>query len=586
MTTVTNVCAFLSMLLCTVPNSYTFGIWASVLCVVNFILAAFVWPCGLLLLARQTTPRTASTSLLLDRLYASVVAPFLLRRRRTRIVLVVGGCATVVAATYQIRFMKCTPLLDTQTALALLAMPDACLRRAADAAEIIKVWPDGHPLRAFREKQAQHQGRHRSVVLLWGVQSVDQSTRDIYNSSDVGLAEWDADFDLSDPEAQKAVLRGCDEPPRQHQLLGTLTTSAENVHSKDRCVLRALDSWASARYSLRLPLPPQVFLRALIGFLMEQPSWLADLSLARRNASTRGTGGNVLGKDLLGTLAFSPVSILTGAVSVPPIDLRVRHVLVKFAIAEHAVWPSYYELREKYDAWKAEAARLDALAPRTAQGVRITQTDCERSDFECAPWVGMTLSEETDRTMRIVMGVSIASAFAMTWAFTASPRAALVCAVTLASCASSFVGLLCVAHIDVDLIVQMILFLAGGLLVDPLAHFTHAFSAAPGDRDARARASLERMGGSVLASGLSTVGCLSPLLAASMHLMSQFALLMCALTLLMLAFAHLLLIPLLLLIGPTHPVRESATVAEEQVELAVQQNAVADAERAPICEPH
>ena len=155
-------------------------------------------------------------------------------------------------------------------------MPDACLRRAADAAEIIKVWPDGHPLRAFREKQAQHQGRLRSAVLLWGVQSVDQSTRDIYNSSDVGLAEWDADFDLSDPEAQKAVLRGCDEPPRQHQLLGTLTTSAENVHSKDRCVLRALDSWASARYSLRLPLPPQVFLRALIGFLMEQPSWLAD----------------------------------------------------------------------------------------------------------------------------------------------------------------------------------------------------------------------------------------------------------------------------------------------------------------------
>ena len=60
--------------------------------------------------------------------------------------------------------------------------------------------------------------RARRVVLQWGVAGVDRSRANVFDETDLGAARWDEAFDLSDPEAQRAVLRACDEPLRDPRL--------------------------------------------------------------------------------------------------------------------------------------------------------------------------------------------------------------------------------------------------------------------------------------------------------------------------------------------------------------------------------
>ena len=92
---------------------------------------------------------------------------------------------------------------------------------------------------------------------------------------------------------------------------------------------------------------------ALLGLLLEDPTWLTELSLVRKHpvatadatggaggdgggdANSDGDGGGVqdlFGPDVLRLLPLSPAGLLDGTYRVDDINLRVRHVQVSFVV--------------------------------------------------------------------------------------------------------------------------------------------------------------------------------------------------------------------------------------------------------------
>lgn len=337
MTTLTNTAAFLTTVQSPVPNLYTFGVLMALLCITNFLLATAVWPALLLLHFRRRRRRRAHAPVAapgtapgnapsLERWYAVGFVPFL-RRGRNAAALVAACVALTVVSVWQLPHLQNT-------------------------GNDVMVWPEGHIVRTYFELSWGRQyAREQVVMLQWGVAGIDRSRSSPYEEDELGEPIWDDAFALDEPEAQRAVLRACDEVPR---------VAALRVRDQT-CVLRALDAWVRGRYRLSLPLPRHVFLRALLGFLLEEPHWLSDLSLSRLNESGLGER-SLFGPDIMRLLPLSPAGMLDGTYAVDEIDLRVRHVVVSFLIdSRHS--PTLYERREQYDAWHAETARLDELAP-------------------------------------------------------------------------------------------------------------------------------------------------------------------------------------------------------------------------------
>ena len=65
-TTVTDVSAFMSTVICIVPNLVSFAIFTSLLAVANFLLVCTMWPCALVAVDKMCSRRRPSKSALLS----------------------------------------------------------------------------------------------------------------------------------------------------------------------------------------------------------------------------------------------------------------------------------------------------------------------------------------------------------------------------------------------------------------------------------------------------------------------------------------------------------------------------------------
>lgn len=149
----------------------------------------------------------------------------------------------------------------------------------------------------------------------------------------------------------------------------------------------------------------------------------------------------------------------------------------------------------------------------------------------------MAQMEAMDASVRGVLAGSAVAALLVTGALTRSWLGALLCTVVLCAAIATFFGLLSMARLEIDAVDQLLMFVSGGLMIDPLAHFTNAFIDASGNRARRLEAALTRLGPSVLASGLSTVLCVVPLMGCRMVVLSKFGRMLAALLSLTLAYA-------------------------------------------------
>ena len=165
------------------------------------------------------------------------------------------------------------------------------------------------------------------VVLIWGVASVDRAGVDRCDEFDLGHAVFDTRFDAADPAAQRALLQGCLEPP---------TNPALRIKPGSTvCVVEKFHDWVvekSGNASIWPLTPRAAFYDELQAFLLTHATYAGYASVERE----RSTG-----------------------------ELRLRHVLATYAIAMQRHAPAD-EVRPLFDAWEAEAARINAAAPPTA----------------------------------------------------------------------------------------------------------------------------------------------------------------------------------------------------------------------------
>lgn len=375
--------------------------------------------------------------------------------------------------------------------------------RLQPAQKDVDVWPAWHNVARYLDlRDTRFELKKQQLHLLWGVKGVDRSSCAWFVEEDLGEILWDDEFDASDPQAQLALLRGCGAPVARPEL--------RVVPGTTKCVVGEFAAWAGAQRNATLPLPRASFEALLRDFLAAHQEWLQY------------------------------VSVVGDAQS----GYRLRHVVASFTVRVENHAPASRRL-PLYRAWEAEVASLNAAAPPSANKALQTAEDY---------WVMMAVQQLLFFYCVTLIFCSAAVGFCFILVATRSPRAAALCTLSILAVVSCFTGLM-VGCFDMRLgmVESVVLMVSVGLMLDPLAHFAHAFTAAPGDRAARLTAALTQIGISVLAAALSTAGSCAVLFLCVVTVLSQFGMLLCMLLLVTLIYANAFLAPLLFLCGPTDP---------------------------------
>ena len=223
---------------------------------------------------------------------------------------------------------------------------------------------------------------------------------------------------------------------------------------------------------------------------------------------------------------------------------RVRHVAISFTLDVEPHAPASRR-RLLYDRWEQLVDELNDAAPPTAK---------HASQSASTLWIVMALQELLVRYALLVVVCSVAVGFVFVLLATRSLLLSLLCTLTISAVVASWSGvlLLCGAFDQgLGIVESLVLMVSVGLMLDPITHVAFAFSEARGTPEERLASALSVIGISVLASCVSTAGSCAIMAVATIVLFSRFALLFCSLMGVTLLYANAFLAPLLLILGPS-----------------------------------
>ena len=167
-------------------------------------------------------------------------------------------------------------------------------------------------------------------------------------------------------------------------------------------------------------------------------------------------------------------------------------------------------------------------------------------------WVLMAVQELLlFYAVTVVLALAIVG-FVVISVATRSIRLAAACMLTILNVVGTFTGFMVWAfNMEPGMIESVVLMVSVGLMLDPLTHVAHAFNEAPGTRAQRLADGLTAIGISVLAGALSTAGSCVFLFFCTINFFLQFGQLLCTLLVVTIVYTNTFLAPLLLLIGPS-----------------------------------
>ena len=216
------------------------------------------------------------------------------------------------------------------------------------------------------------------------------------------------------------------------------------------CVLRAFADWSNASHQLSWPLPTNEFASLLGEFLDEQPHWRPSVG-------------------------FGP-------------DGRVRSVIAQFYMEAEMRAPAS-QRHPTFAAWQRTVARLNAAAPPSAG--RVIQT----AGPAWSPyWTVMATQDLLQDQALAVLGVSIIASGGIILLATRSLRITPLCLLTVGAVVANFIALMVVWGFTLSMVESVVLMVSVGLMLDPLTHIAHAFAEAPGTAAQRLEAALRNIG--------------------------------------------------------------------------------------------
>ena len=426
---------------------------------------------------RRSMPRG---SRLIERFYAECYAPFLTRGYNALWLLIVSSLFGLLFGYH-----------------ALYLSP---------AAQDVSVWPEWHnEFKYMHARDTLFDLSEEQVHVIWGVKGVDRTGVNLWDESDLGRVVWDDEFDASDPEAQMALLRACDELPKRKEL--------KVAEGSVQCVMGAFRDWEVERSKLPLagnvtwPMAPSEFRTRFGAFILANQEWGLRLSVVRDENCT----------------------------------FRLRHLVASFTIAVERHAPAA-ELKPIYDAWERVLAEFNDDAPPSAAFALQSS----------AIWVLMAIAQLLMMyALTMILTLAAVGAVVLLVA-TRSPRLVFCCTLTILNIVATFTGLMVWwFEMELGMIECVVLMVSVGLMLDPLTHVAHAFNEASGSKAQRTSAALTSLGISVVSAALSTAGSCICLFFCTINFFEHFGQLLVLLLLVTVIYTNVFLAPLLCLAGPS-----------------------------------
>ena len=589
-TTLTDVGAFLSSLLCVVPNLVSFAIFTSLLAVANLALVLTLWPCALLLhhrLSRCCARCCACCCACCCRRSQTADAPRITRNTSSTSDVPSDGASVVgspdlpstVGSTAGSPELLSTAVSAVPGAAgsAMTGLPAAIATPASPSSasapkrhtkpRLVEWW--------YKERYVPWLRRGRTapcLVITFGVAAAALFPFVLRLEGpkyDVMIwPAWHNNYRYSMLQDRHFYV----DHPRLQLLWGTRGVDRSGCNTWDEEDLGTVQ-WDET-FDLADPLAQSALLRACT-----QP--LDDASLMVRGADGGGVSANdhlcvmralsawaaernrtfplprhEFNPALLDFLTVQPqwlASLSFGATAGG--GWRVRHVAISFTLSVEPHAPASRR-RRLYNSWQQLLDELNDAAPVTAK---------HASQSAAQLWIVMALQELLVTYAFGVVLCSVLVGFCFVLVATRSIVLAGLCTLTISTIVVAWAGLLlaCGAFDQgLGFVESLVLMISVGLMLDPLTHVAFAYSEAAGTRDERLAEALSVIGISVLAGCISTAGACAIMVLATIVVFSRFAMLFCSLMGVTLIYANIFLAPLLLLLGPVGNARTDGRPSE------------------------
>lgn len=517
-TTITTAVAFIVTATSPIMPMSTFGVWAAVLIIVQFLMVITVYPCALVVWQKYFRGTRISLSALGPRERNSdaceICIPLAWCSNRT-----VDGELRWLERFFQgawVSFVQFMRISIVVTAIAIFGVAVFLALRLEPPNEEPQFLPDGHPLTIAKktiETEFRNTRNGRLVVdMTWGILDINREGTSRFDMDEVGTVVMDKTFDLKQNVTQRHIATVCkllrdDSRFSSTEFAGSLRVS---------CWIEDFIRWKRNKG------------RAEFETYNNDASLLFDvLSFA--------TFRNTINKQpFVHYLVDQTILISTDLRRIVSCNIRI--------ISPNFTNIAYQEMGNIYAEWQHKLVEINADGSPFANKAIVTGGEA---------WVGQVTQQRLVRTMmRSILLMLLITTLTLSIT-TLNVGVSFIATFCLAGIISSLLAAIYILGWHIGVTESIITTLALGYSFDGIAHIAMAYTqSSKTDRLSKTQDALTTLGISIVYGAVSTLCSAAVLLLASIFVFSQLAKLVIITISLTLVWSILFLPAFLILIGP------------------------------------